>query len=605
MSTLSSPSSTDIEKNAEAPRASSDSEPSAPQQHENALSRQISEAQAQSGLRRSSVATKNNADAPNSEFPSASGHQDQGGHPDIQGVRWILVCLALYLSVFMYGLDTTIAADVQSAVVETFGSVPQLTWLGAGFPLGSVAVILPYGRLFTTFNMKWLYIGGIVLFQAGSALCGGAPNMGALIVGRVLAGAGGTGMYLGGLTHFSALTSVQTRGTYITGITFVWGIGSILGPVVGGALSTSNASWRWAFYLNLIIGAVTAPIYIVYLPAIHPDTTGKSVKERLATLDYVGFVLSAAVWVTFGLALVSAGGLWAWRDGRTIATLAVFGVLFAAYAVQQYYCWFTTPETRSFPAHLLSFDKKHRRVSTTQLLLYIATSACIATLYVPAYYIPVYFQFVQNDTALMAAVRLLPFILVTVFVNLASGYLLAKVKYYKLFYLLSGLALTLSGALLFVYLKPTTPVRTIYGLSILSGFGTGLSLQIGYAVATLIVDPADIGNAINLQNVSQVGSTMISLVVAGQIFQGTAVRNLKDVLAGLNFSDSDIKSAVAGAQSTLFASLEGGIREQAVDAITSAIQSAFSLVIVSGAILLVVGAVMRREKLFGDIVTVG
>ncbi|CAK7229179.1 hypothetical protein SCUCBS95973_007132 [Sporothrix curviconia] len=587
MASLTSPSSSDIEKQAEAPRDSPDNDTA---QHSSPL-----EAPQQQQHRQDTGSSAHD------ETPRKAGHED------IQGLRWLLVCLALYLSVFMYGLDTTIAADVQSAVVETYGSVQQLTWLGAGFPLGSVAVILPYGKLFTTFNMKWLYIGGIVLFQAGSALCGGAPNMGALIVGRVLAGAGGTGMYLGGLTHFSALTPPQTRGTYITGITFVWGIGSILGPVVGGALSTSNASWRWAFYLNLIIGAVTAPIYLIYLPTIHPDTTRRTVRQRLAALDYVGFVLSAAVWVTFGLALVSAGGMWAWRDARTIAMLAVCGVLLVVYVLQQYFCWFTTPADRSFPAHLISFGTatKTSRRSATQLLLYVATSAVIATLYVPAYYVPVYFQFVQNDSALMAAVRLLPFILVTVFINLASGYLLAKVKYYKLFYLLSGTLLTLAGSLLYVYLKPTTPVRTIYGLLVMSGFGTGLSLQIGYAVATLIIDERDTGDAISLQNVSQVGSTMISLVVAGQIFQGTAVRKLRHVLAGRGYSTADIQSAVAGAQSTLFASLEGDIKTQAVDAITSAIQSAFTLVIVSGAMLLIIGAVMKRERLFGEIVTVG
>lgn len=585
------PSSIDVEKQAAPPRASSDSEPPLP---ESALSRQISGAQVQGGLRRQSVADRSSALLTSDGANTGTNTSNPG--QDIQGVRWVLVCLALYLSVFMYGLDTTIAADVQGAVVETFGSIDQLTWLGAGFPLGSVAVILPYGSLLTTFNMKWLYIGGIVLFQVGSALCGAAPNMGALIVGRVLAGAGGTGMYLGGLTHFSALVSVQARSMYITGIPFVWGIGSILGPIVGGALSESSASWRWAFYLNLIIGAATAPIYIIYLPTVRPDTE-LSVRARLASLDYVGFVLSAAAWVAFGLVLVSAGSLWPWRDGRTIATFVVFGVLVAAYALQQYFCIFTTPATRSFPAHLLR--------SSTQVLLYIATSASIATLFIPAYYIPVYFQFVQSDTAVMAAVRLLPFILVTVFVNLASGFLLSKVKYYKIFYLLSGTLLTLSGALLYVYLKPTTPVRTIYGLTVLNGIGTGLTLQIGYAVSTLIVDVKDIGNAISLQNVSQIGSTVIALVIAGQIFQGVAIRNLNAVLAGHGFSEADIQSAVAGAQSTLFASLEGSLRERAVEAITEAIQSAFTLVLISGAILVVVGVVMKREKLFGDIVTVG
>ncbi|RDW78579.1 uncharacterized protein DSM5745_05431 [Aspergillus mulundensis] len=74
----------------------------------------------------------------------------------VTGFRWFLVCAALYLSALMYGLDTTIAADVQGAATETFGEVSQLAWIGAGFPLGSVAVILPYGFLYTTFNMKYL-----------------------------------------------------------------------------------------------------------------------------------------------------------------------------------------------------------------------------------------------------------------------------------------------------------------------------------------------------------------------------------------------------------------------------------------------------------------
>jgi len=145
----------------------------------------------------------------------------------ITGVRWVLVCAALYLSALMYGLDTTIAADVQGAVIQTVDAISKLAWVGAGFPLGSVAVILPYGALFAKFNMKWLYIAGIVLFQVGSALCGAAPTMNALIVGRVFAGAGGTGIYLGGLNHFSALCTREEKGTYITGIGFFWGIGTI------------------------------------------------------------------------------------------------------------------------------------------------------------------------------------------------------------------------------------------------------------------------------------------------------------------------------------------------------------------------------------------
>lgn len=112
-------------------------------------------------------------------------------------LRWILTCGALYSATLLYGLDTTIVADVQVPIVERFGHIDQLTWIGAAFPLGSVAIILPLGVLYEKLDSKWLYIGSFALFEAGSALCGGAPNMTALIVGRVIAGIGGSGLYLG------------------------------------------------------------------------------------------------------------------------------------------------------------------------------------------------------------------------------------------------------------------------------------------------------------------------------------------------------------------------------------------------------------------------
>lgn len=94
----------------------------------------------------------------------------------IRGFRWLIICISLYVTCFLYGLDTTIAADVQGPVTEAFGQVDQLAWIGAGFPLGSVCVILLLGTLYNSFNIKWVFIATVVLFEAGSALCGAAPN---------------------------------------------------------------------------------------------------------------------------------------------------------------------------------------------------------------------------------------------------------------------------------------------------------------------------------------------------------------------------------------------------------------------------------------------
>lgn len=508
----------------------------------------------------------------------------------IRGLRWLVICVALYISCILYGLDTTIAADVQGSVVEQFGHVEQLTWVGAGFPLGSVCVILPLGNLYNNFNIKWTFFTTVVLFEVGSALCGAAPTMNALIVGRVIAGAGGSGIYLGSLNYFLAMTTSEERGLYMALIGSCWGVGAILGPVIGGAFATSSATWRWAFYINLVIFAVSAPAYVFCLPSIRPSQ-GVSVRTRIARLDFVGFILGAGVWVTFLLALSMAGGQWGWSDGRTIATLVVFGVTLVAYALQQYFALFTTRDHRAFPVHLLR--------ERTQVLLYIATAAGITTLYVGIYFIPVYFQFTNGDSALKAAVRLLPFVIVAISVNLASGYFLSAIKIYMLIYVIGGIFLTIGGALLTVYLDPRTSAGTIYGLCVITAIGSGLAMLSGYSIATLTTKPENAGAALSLQNVSQLGGQVIALAIAGQIFHSTAVKNLQSVLSDQDFSEQDIESAVAGVQSKILEKVHGALRQEVILALVHAMQNVFVLIPVAGGIMILAALCMPRQKLFG------
>ncbi len=149
----------------------------------------------------------------------------------------------------MYSLDGTIVADLVPSIVNEFESVPLLPWLSVGFMVGSIVTVLPLGKLYGKFNAKWLYVISVVLFLASSALCGAAPNMSAMIVGRVFLGMAGNGIYFGILTLLSVNTTDNERPAYLSLVGFVWGLGTVLGPVVGGGFDKFN--WRWAFYLNL------------------------------------------------------------------------------------------------------------------------------------------------------------------------------------------------------------------------------------------------------------------------------------------------------------------------------------------------------------------
>lgn len=420
--------------------------------------------------------------------------------------------------------------------------------------------------------------------------------MNALIIGRVIAGAGGSGIYLGSLQYFVLMTEEKERGFYMSLIGVFWGLGAVLGPLIGGAFSDSPATWRWAFYINLVIGAISAPAFLFYLPPIHP-IKGLTIRARLAPIDFLGLLLGAGVWVTFLLAFTMAGGQWSWHDGRTVAIFFVFGVLLMTYVVQQYFAILTTPSRRAFPGHLLR--------DRTQVLLYVVTAAGTTTLFVVVYYLPIYFQFVNKDEALMAAVRLLPFVVIAVAVNLVSGSFLHFIKVYMALYVIAGVFLIAGGGPLVVYLDPSSGAGTIYGLSVLVAVGSGLSMVTGYTVATLTTRPEDAGAALSMQNVSQIGGQVIALAVSGQIYQSTAIENLLRALGGNGFTEQQIKGAVAGARSSLFQELEGELREKALVAVTRAMQMTFVLVPVAGAVMLVAAMCMKRERLFGRVVAVG
>lgn len=122
-------------------------------------------------------------------------------------------------------------AAVQPSILESLGNAALLPWIGTGFALGSTA-ILPWGKAYGVFTIKWLFIFNVLLFELGSVICGAAPNMTAFIIGRVVAGVGGSGMYSGSLSYIALLTSLKERPTYMAGVALVWGLGSVLGPVV-------------------------------------------------------------------------------------------------------------------------------------------------------------------------------------------------------------------------------------------------------------------------------------------------------------------------------------------------------------------------------------
>ncbi|KAF3010362.1 hypothetical protein E8E14_009434 [Neopestalotiopsis sp. 37M] len=504
----------------------------------------------------------------------------------VHGILWVLVVVSILSSIFLYAMDNTVVADITPTAANTFGDIVNLPWLSVGFLVGGTAVVLPFGKLYSLFDAKWLYIFSSIIFNAGSALCGAAPNMDALIVGRVLAGFGGNGMYLGVMTLLSVMTSDRERPGYLSFVGLVWGIGIILGPVVGGAFVESSATWRWAFYINLCVAGLFAPVYLFGIPSWKPRK-GERTAALVREFDIVGAILVIAAIITGIMAIQFGGTLYAWNSGTEIALFVVSGVLFVIFGVQQTFTIFTSEANRMFPIQFMR--------NLNAVLLFMVAAAVNTAGFIPIYYIPLYFQFTRGDDAIEAAVRLLPLIFVLSACILANGHLMGRFSYFQPWYIF-GSILTLVGGVLLSRINATTSTADIYGFEVLVGVGTGCFIQAGYAVIQAMVPAVEMAYGISFMMIAQLGGIGIGLSIAGAVYVNQALEQLSSLLPGV--PRDTLQLAITGTSSAYFRSLSEEDRANAIDIIVAAMSHTFVLVYVAGAFCFVASLLFTKRKLF-------
>ncbi|RGP81354.1 aurofusarin rubrofusarin efflux pump aflt [Fusarium longipes] len=505
----------------------------------------------------------------------------------IHGARWFLVVCALLSALFLYALDNTVVANVQAKVVETFKRVDLVPWLGVSFALASAATTLPWSKAYGTFSAKKLYIGSTTVFMAASALCGAAPDINSFIVGRAIAGAGGCGMYMGLLTLLSVTTTNSERPKYLSLTGFIWGIGTVLGPVVGGSLGDSSATWRWAFYLNLFVGVVVGPIYVILLPDFKPQAD-VPLLQRLAQIDYLGSLLSIGSVLTVIMAMNFGGVLWDWDAGRSIGLFVTSGVLIILFVLQQVFLVGTTRTNRLFPMHFWR--------SRTMICLFFTMMLATFGSFIGIFYLPLYYQFARGSTAVETSVHLLPFILFLVAFNLLNGQFMGRTGYYYPWYIV-GAAMELIGGVLLYTVDEHTSDAKIYGYTIILGTGVGCFCQAGFAVAQMKVKPDEIPYSVGFMTVGQMLGIVFGTGMSGALFINYGQQALSAVFP--DASKSEIADALAGVGSSLIDSASKSVRDEAIHGITRAIQLAYVPIIAAGSICLICGLCMRREKVFG------
>lgn len=505
----------------------------------------------------------------------------------ITGVPWAILVVAVLSSTGLYAFDNTVMANVRPSIIDTFpGSVSMLPWMSVSYPMGEVGCAPLWGKLYGQFNNKYLFLAALLAFEVGSAVIGSAQSVRALIAGRAVAGFGGSGIYVGTINIVSGVTVHAERSQYLGLVGVAWGLGTMLGPIVGGAFADSPATWRWAFYINLCIAAVTAPACAYLIPVLRSAAQG-STWERIRRVDYLGAVLFLAGIVLVVMLLSFGGSMYGWSDGPMVAIYVATSVAWLAFVLQQTLSLFT--HDRVFPVHLAT--------SLETSLMFAWTANAISALVVPIYSLPLFFQFAFADSSVRSAALTLPSIVAAVVAAGAGGPLVAKFPVYKAWFAGGG-AVMLVGSTLLTTIDHQTSRAAVCGYSVILGLGCGAMIQLPLTVTQVKSPRAQVSQATAFITCAQMGGLAIALGTSTCLFINLASADISNILP--DAPPSTVQALIDGAGSHLLDEWEPAVQERVLAAIAQNVGVLFYLNVAGAALGLLSTLLMKWERLVLD-----
>ncbi|KAI0424730.1 putative MFS aflatoxin efflux pump [Xylaria sp. FL1042] len=513
------------------------------------------------------------SDSPSDSLPVVDDHASTEPKPkstsEVKGVRLGLLLFSIYISVFLINLDQLIVSTAIPDITDEFHSLQDIGWYGSAYLLTSCSFQLMFGKIYTFYSARVVYIISILFFEAGSAICGAAPNSAVFIAGRSIQGIGAAGIYSGSVVGIVSVVPLHRRPIYMGLFGATSGVSSILGPLVGGAF-TSNVTWRWCFYINLPFGGV-ALLSIATLLKVPRPNTSLDWKTKLSQLDAVGTICLVPGVVSFLLALQWGGTTYAWNSSRIIALLTLGSVLLVLFVVVQV----VMPATATVAPRIF----KQRSIYTGFLAIFTIG----AQFNIFLYFLPIWFQAIKGDSPVDSGIHLLPFPLATIIATLIMGGAATKLGYYTPF-LLIGSFLMIIGAGLLTTLQVDTSMAKWIGYQVLYGFGLGMGIQIPNLAAQTVLQQADVATGVALM--------LFGLQLGGAIFisvgQSVFTNELASRLSTLQGFD---KSMIEDNGATVISSsIPVELRPRVLDAYNGALRNAFLVGLIIAA-LTVIGAV--------------
>ncbi len=482
------------------------------------------------------------------------------------GRRLYIITFAMMLSLFLASIEVTVVATAMPTIVAQLGGLDIYAWVFSAYMLTSTTTLPIFGKLSDIYGRRRIYLLAVATFLIGSVLCAQAQTMPQLVLFRALQGLGAGGILPLAFTIIGDIFTFEQRAKMQGLFSGVWGISSLIGPLVGGFL-VEYVSWHWIFYLNVPFGLVGIALMLAAWRDVTPRTGGR--------VDYLGAALLSGGIVALMLALFEM------RVGLQMNVIVVATALLIAFAL------------------LVALVFVERRAANPILPLALFRerlfTAAVShgffagfTVFGSALFVPLFVQAVLGATATMAGVALTPQMLFWTLASIIGTRLLLRFHFRAL--ALTGMTVLFVGALMLTQISATTPQWILWFSMAMTGIGMGLSVPIFLIAVQSTAPRQSLGTATASVQFARsiggaIGVSVMGVVLAAQLGAGIVAAGLDPNLVSVDA----LLEPNAGASAALTSALRG--------ALTGAVQAVFIVALIAAACAWIAVALAPRTPL--------
>ncbi|TFC84379.1 DHA2 family efflux MFS transporter permease subunit [Cryobacterium cheniae] len=437
----------------------------------------------------------------------------------------LFVIFGLMAGMFLSALDQTIVGTSMRTIADDLDGMALQAWVTTAYLIVSCISTPIYGKLSDIFGRRPLFLIAITIFLIGSLLAGLANSMYELAIFRAIQGLGAGGLMALPLTIMGDMLAPRERAKYQGYFLAVFGVSSVIGPLIGGVLSGSDTllgitGWRWVFLINLPIGIIALAIVLKFLHVPH--------LSRPVRIDWWGAV--TVILAAAPLLLVAEQGrTWGWGSAPSIACYLIGSLSIGAFILAER----LMGDDALIPLKLFR-SSTFFMATVLGVLVGFGMFGAMMT-------VPLYLQLVNGATPTESGFLMLPMIAGLMISSIVSGQLIARTGRYKMFPTI-GTAFMSAGFLLFTFATADKPVGFMMAGMLLIGLGLGQLMQTLTIASQNSVGPRDIGVATSASTFfRQIGGTLGTAVLFSVLFT-----RIPDTIRAA-FDDPTIASGVTAA----------------------------------------------------------